>query len=64
MHIKDIAENNYSLSIPLYIRTEDSFEEADLSTSREHADLWQEASENMKSSFEALNNMLNKEESK
>lgn len=62
--IKDIAENNYSLSIPLYIRTEDSFEEVDLSTSREHADLWQEASENMKSSFEALNNMLNKEESK
>lgn len=62
--IKDIAKNNYSLSIPLYVRTEDFFEEKDISTSREHASLWQKSSENMKSSFETLNNMLNKEESK
>lgn len=62
--IKDVAKNNYSLSIPLYIRTEDFSEEKDISTSREHASLWQKLSENMKSSFETLNNMLNKEESK
>ncbi len=62
--IKDIAENNYSLSIPLYVRVEENTEELDDSTSKERADLWLEASENMKSSFELLNRMLSKEESK
>lgn len=62
--VKDIAENNYSLSIPLYVRADENTDELDDSTSKEHADLWLEASENMKSSFELLIKMLSKEESK
>lgn len=60
--IKDIAENNYSLSIPLYVRVEESEEMVDERSLQEHFDSWNESSANMRSSFELLNQLLKKEE--
>lgn len=60
--IKDIAENNYSLSIPLYVRVEESEEMVDERSLQEHFDSWSESSANMRSSFELLNQLLKKEE--
>lgn len=60
--IKDIAENNYSLSIPLYVRVGESEEMVDERSLQEHFDSWSESSANMRSSFELLNQLLKKEE--
>lgn len=60
--VDDISKNGYSLSIPLYIRTEDNQEENDEKSSKEHIDSWLEQSKNMKTNFELLNKMLTKEE--
>ena len=59
--IKDIATNNYSLSIPLYAReqqTEDKVEELSLSNSC--AD-WQTSSQEMRNCYNTLTSMLSKE---
>lgn len=59
--IKDIADNNYSLSIPLYVRTEEITEVEDTRSLNEHYDSWLEASANMRNGFSALNKMINLE---
>lgn len=59
--IKDIAANNYSLSIPLYARgqqTEDKVEELSLTNSC--AD-WQTSSQEMRNCYNTLTSMLSKE---
>lgn len=58
--IEDIAENNYSLSIPLYVKPEVKENEVDTKTVQEHYDSWRAASEMMKLSYERLNEMLEK----
>lgn len=59
--IQDIADNNFSLSIPLYVKPEVSEDEIDNRTVQEHYDTWRAASEMMKLSYERLNAMLGKE---
>lgn len=59
--IQDIADNNFSLSIPLYVKPEVNEEEIDTRTVQEHYDSWRAASEMMKLSYEKLNAMLGKE---
>ena len=58
--IEDIAENNYSLSITLYVKPEVKENEVDTKTVQEHYDSWLAASEVMKLSYERLNEMLEK----
>ncbi|MBQ3419850.1 MAG: SAM-dependent DNA methyltransferase [Erysipelotrichaceae bacterium] len=62
--INDIANNNYSLSIPLYVRAEEINNEPDNKSTREHIESWLEASNDMKANFDLLNQMLDKEEIK
>ena len=59
--IQDIADNNFSLSIPLYVKPEVNEDEIDARTIQEHYDSWRAASEMMKLSYEKLNAMLGKE---
>lgn len=59
--IQDIADNNYSLSIPLYVKPEVNEEEIDTRSVQEHYDSWRAASEMMKLSYAKLNAMLGKE---
>ena len=59
--IQDIADNNFSLSIPLYVKPEVNEDEIDNRTVQEHYDAWRAASEMMKLSYERLNAMLGKE---
>lgn len=59
--IKDIAANNYSLSIPLYAReqqTEDKVEELSFSNSCAN---WQTSSQEMRNCYNTLTSMLSKE---
>ena len=59
--IKDIAANNYSLSIPLYAReqqTEDNVEELSLANS---CSTWQTSSKEMRNCYNTLTSMLSKE---
>ena len=59
--IQDIANNNFSLSIPLYVKREileDSIDDRNL---QECYDSWLAASEMMKLSYEKLNALLGKE---
>lgn len=62
--IQDIADNNYSLSIPLYVKPEVNEEEIDSRSVQEHYDSWRAASEMMKLSYAKLNAMLGKEAEK
>lgn len=59
--IQDIADNNFSLSIPLYVKPIVSEEAIDTLSVQEHYESWRVASEKMKLSFEKLNSMLGKE---
>ena len=59
--IQDIADNNFSLSIPLYVKPEVNEEDVDGRTVQEHYDCWLAASEVMKLSYEKLNALLGKE---
>ena len=59
--IQDIADNNFSLSIPLYVKPEVSKDEIDTRSIQEHYDSWRASSEMMKLSYERLNEMLEKE---
>ena len=59
--IQDIADNNFSLSIPLYVKPEVNEDDVDTRTVQEHYDRWLAASEMMKLSYEKLNALLGKE---
>ena len=58
--IQDIADNNFSLSIPLYVKPEIGDNEVDGRTVQECYDSWLAASEMMKLSYEKLNTLLGK----
>ena len=59
--IKDIADNNFSLSIPLYVKPIVDESTVDTRTVQEHYDSWMAATEMMKLSYEKLNALLGKE---
>lgn len=59
--IQDIADNNFSLNIPLYVKQETEAAKADTRSVQEHFDSWLTASEAMKQSYEKLNTLLGKE---
>lgn len=59
--IEDIEKNNFSLSIPLYVKQEAKEDETDSRSLQEHYDSWRAAAETMKQSYEKLNAMLSKE---
>lgn len=56
--IKEIGENNYSLSIPLYVKTAVNEELIDTRSLQERFDSWMEKSEAMRMSYEKLNELL------
>lgn len=56
--IKEIGESNYSLSIPLYVKSEVNEELVDTRTLQERFDSWKAKSEAMRASFEKLNELL------
>ena len=58
--IQDIADNNFSLSIPLYVKLEVNDTDIDARTVQEHYDSWRATSDVMKLSFEKLNTMFGK----
>jgi type I restriction enzyme M protein len=59
--IKDIEENNFSLSIPLYVKSSANDAEEDTRTLQECYDSWLAASEMMKMRYQKLNALLGKE---
>lgn len=56
--IQDIADNNFSLSIPLYVKQPIAEDAVDTRPIQECYDAWRAASEMMKLSYEKLNAML------
>ena len=60
--IKEIADNDYSLSIPLYIESENKEVNEDTTSLEENLDLWLESSTIMRKSFIELNSLLNEED--
>ncbi len=59
--IKDIADNNYSLSIPLYARETSNSAVAAETSFVEMCDLWKKTSEEMRLDYQELENMLGAE---
>ena len=59
--IKDIADNNYSLSIPLYAREVSNSAVAAETSFVEMCDLWKKTSEEMRLDYQKLENMLGAE---
>lgn len=59
--IKDIADNNYSLSIPLYARETSNSAVAAETSFVEMCDLWKKTSEEMRLDYQKLENMLGAE---
>lgn len=59
--IRDVEDNNFSLSIPLYVKSEVKEDEIDTRTVQEHYDKWRVASEMIRLNYEKLNAMLGKE---
>lgn len=59
--IKDIADNNYSLSIPLYARETSNGAVAVETSFVEMCDLWKKTSEEMRLDYQELENMLGAE---
>ncbi len=60
--IKDIEENNFSLSIPLYTRNAAQSPDEDTRSIQERYEGWRAASELMKLRFTKLNELLGKED--
>ncbi len=60
--IEDTAKNNYSLSIPLYVKAQTIKENVDDRSVQEKYDSWKEASVEMNESFDLLNQMLERKE--
>ena len=59
--IRDVADNNFSLSISLYVKPIVDESTVDTRTVQEHYDSWMAATEMMKLSYEKLNTLLGKE---
>ncbi len=60
--IEDTAKNNYSLSIPLYVKAQTIKENVDDRSVQEKYGSWKEASAEMNESFDLLNQMLERKE--
>lgn len=60
--IQNIADNSFSLSIPLYVKPAVHASGTDERTAQEHYDSWRAVSEMMKASYEQLNLLLGKED--
>ena len=60
--IKDIEDNNFSLSIPLYIKHSLQENEVDERSVQEHYEDWRAVSEMMKLSYTKLNSMFGEED--
>lgn len=58
--IQDIADNNFSLSIPLYVKPSGNENEMDRRTVQEHYENWMAAADRMKAYYEKLNALLEK----
>lgn len=58
--IKDIEENNFSLSIPLYVKPSIDAAEVDTFTVQQHYESWQAASERARKHYTLLNEMIQK----
>ena len=63
-NIQDISENNFSLSIPLYVKQNVKKTDVDNRSLQEHYDSWLASSEMMRSSYQKLNEFLSKEVTK
>ena len=57
---KDIEENNFSLSIPLYVKPATGSIEVDVFTVQQHYESWRAMSERMQKSYMILNEMIEK----
>lgn len=62
--IKDIEENNFSLSIPLYVKASDEKVEVDLVSLQMRYEIWDKRARRMWSYYAALNQMLGNEGTK
>ena len=60
--IQEIDDNNFSLSIPLYVKQAEDESSVDTRNVQEHYESWRASSEMMKLSFKKLNAMLGKED--
>ena len=60
--IEDTVKNNYSLSIPLYVKAQTIKENVDDRSVQEKYGSWKEASAEMNKSFDLLNQMLERKE--
>lgn len=60
--IKDIEENNFSLSIPLYVKAATDSSEEDTLTLQQHYESWRAMSERALKYYELLNKMIKKED--
>ncbi|MDO5296921.1 MAG: class I SAM-dependent DNA methyltransferase [bacterium] len=58
--IKEIEENSFSLSIPLYIKSSAGSGETDALTLQQHYENWRAASERARNSYALLNEMIGK----
>lgn len=56
--IKDIEENNFSLSIPLYVKPPMNAADVDLRTLQQHYESWLAAEERVHKNYNLLNQML------
>ena len=59
--IKDIEQNNFSLSIPLYVKEPASNTETDMRSLQERYTSWSAASVQMHNSYALLNQLLGKD---
>ena len=60
-NIYELSENNFSLSIPLYVKSTSVVEESDDRTIQQRYDSWYTISEQMRTNYEKLNALLGKE---
>ena len=56
--IKDIEENNFSLSIPLYVKPAVDTSEVDAYTLQQHYEIWRASSEKAMKHYMLLNEMI------
>ena len=61
--IEDIAKNNFSLSIPLYVDNSAKVEDKEARSISEYYEDWLSASDKMRSEYEKLNSMLERGQS-
>ena len=56
-----MPDNNFSLSIPLYVRSSAKGADGEVRSVKEHYDGWLAASEGMRAEYAKLNALLDKE---